>query len=120
MRLQHALSNISKGQREAYRASFTQLRLYPDAPTVDLDYPLDYGQTCPRSFAFLIHFIEKLEDFVVLAGVYANSIITDKKDSILSIDPLSESLFLDLPATPWTMLFSIRLTRTSIILIRST
>ena len=37
---------------------------------MNVDDPLDYGQTCSGSFAFLIHFIEKPEDFVVLAGVY--------------------------------------------------
>ena len=60
---------------------------------MDLDDTLDDGQTCSCSFASVINFIEKLEDFVVLAGVYANSIIPDEKDSIHSIDPLSDLYF---------------------------
>ena len=84
---------LGKWQCEANCAPFSQFRLYPDTSTMDLDNPLDNGKTCSRSFAFLIHFIEKLEDFVVLAGVYANSIIPDKKGSILSIDPLPDLYF---------------------------
>lgn len=60
---------------------------------MDLDDPLGYGKTGSCSFAFLIYFIEKLEDFVALAGIYTNSVIPDAKDSILFIDPLSDLYF---------------------------
>ena len=37
------LSNISKGQGKAYRASFAKLRFNPYPPTMDFDDSLDYS-----------------------------------------------------------------------------
>jgi len=50
---------------------------------MNLDDPLDDSQTSTNPFGFIVHFIEQLEDFIVLARIYSNAVVLTKKFSVL-------------------------------------
>jgi hypothetical protein len=47
---------------------------------MDLDDPLYYGQTCSSAFGRPAYLIEQLKNLVVLAGIYSDTVISNKEN----------------------------------------
>ena len=66
---------------------------------MDFDDTLDDGEACSAPFALSVLLVEQLEDFIVQAGIDADSIVSDKEDCSSTVRSLA-FLYLGLVVRP--------------------